>query len=771
VRNRIARRAIHLGGAALLLTTLAWFPATHSAASTTPTPNLDGCWQFNNQDYAFSLSSGSAAAVTGILVDSGSTVLNDETCDSDVPVGNLSGVNAKGNGYLAYITSGNSGWAITGVKGTLMKGYVYWGGASAAPTPAPSYAECEAKKAANKADPDSGWVCFEFTATDVLAPSTTKAATGKLDVALAGQRGSGPNTVAVTLTLSNPGSSTVSGLNFTNPTGLENDGVALSKGNVGPTQSGLALTSGPTPALPTSLPAKGSPIVVHYTYTATTSGDAVLVANASGTDASGNAVTNKAALTVYVTSPPTTVGDYKKLVTSALLATSGVTDQAQNTIANAEGDGLASYLSLPAASPGQQAAAMQVGLPPQMGVLVGTAKSSDFEQWMSNYGATLATDLKGGASSLGETGKAVALQLLLAYADPETQDKILGRVWDGVQALPANTKAALASTATNLGYVGQALAASLTPQGQDAWVNASTSELNSLKTNIAFAVDGFTDAQVADVNAYKNDPSGYLKANSTHYANATYDLIKAEVVTLLGEGIGAGIGAAAKSAGYGSLAGDATTIDATVAASVDSTAPVAADSEAAMAQKATVATSQFQTLPEGTALSVDQAAQLGGLVPGDQVGVQKALKYIKDTYGVDLELGVRTSEPLSLGINGSPKLSFMKPKAVSAMDMLMGGPAEISGYSAAGEPVSAQVFNGGVTTVFKPVPLPSDTLAAMGERTRRCESWSKAPPRARMASPPLPAFRAFPFLLRRPERSRSRTSNNSINPRSLSSSV
>ena len=86
------------------------------------------------------------------------------------------------------------------------------------------------------------------------------------------------------------------------------------------------------------LPANGSPVVVGSHLTATSAGDAVLVANARGTDSSGNTLTMKQALTVFVTNPPTTEADYDKLVTSVLLDVNSITGQALNTIANTEGD-------------------------------------------------------------------------------------------------------------------------------------------------------------------------------------------------------------------------------------------------------------------------------------------------------------------------------------------------------------------------------------------------------------------------------------------------
>ena len=269
---------------------------------------------------------------------------------------------------------------------------------------------------------DSFGDCIQIAIT----ATTGKTKTEKMTISLAGKRGSAPNTIAVTMTLSNTGSSKISGLSFIGPTGLENDGVLLSNGNIGPTQSGLTLSDGPTPELPTTLPANGPPVVIDYTYTATSSGDAVLVADATGTNADGDTVTKKAALTVYVTNPPVSEQNYDQLVTSALLADDSIVSQYQNTIANTEATSLASGLKLPTASPGQQAAAVQLGLPTQMGVLVGSTKTNAMSQWFDNYSSTLASDLKGGASYLGKTGEALATQLLQTATDPEARAAALG---------------------------------------------------------------------------------------------------------------------------------------------------------------------------------------------------------------------------------------------------------------------------------------------------------------------------------------------------------
>jgi hypothetical protein len=537
-------------------------------------------------------------------------------------------------------------------------------------------------------------------------------------VALAGQRGSAPDSVAVTMTLSNGGSSDISGLSFSDATGLENDGIILTKGNIGPTKSGLELTIGPNPALPTNLPANGPPIVVNYTYTATSTSDAVLVAKVSGTGHNGKIVKGKSALTIFVTNPPATEADYAKLVTSALLAEDSVTSEAENTEASTEADSLAKSLGLPAASPGQQAAAVSLGLPTQLGVLAGAPNKGAFSQWVGNYYTTLSGDLKGGAAYLGQTGAALASELVQNVTDPQARAAALGRLWDGIQALPATTQAALASQSDNLGYAGQALLSSMSPLGQaNGLVDSATAGVTALKslgTDVSYAANGFSTMVAADNASYNKDPTAFINAESKQYADATYDLIKTEIATVIGDGIGKGVASATK-AGYSALAGNASTIDSTVAGAITSAPPAASTSTAALIQNASVATSQFQTLEAGTALTADQITALGGLTQGDQVGVQAALDYIKKTFNVDLELGVRTSEPLSVGIDGSPKLSFMKPKAVSAMDMMMGAPQEIAAYSAPGEAASSQTFQGGVTTVFEPKPIAPADLAAIGD--------------------------------------------------------
>jgi hypothetical protein len=539
----------------------------------------------------------------------------------------------------------------------------------------------------------------------------TRASPLGLTVALTAVKGTVKNTLSVTMTLTNTGSSDISGLTFTDPSGLENDGVLIKKSFIGPTKSGLTLTSGPTPALPTTMLANSPPVVVNYTYSTDMSGDAVLVADATATDAAGDTLTVKKAATIFVTDPPATEADYQKLVTSVLLDADTISNQGQNTLATDEANSLAAGLNLSAASPGQQAAAVQLGLPTQLGVLIGTVSNSALGTWTGAYFSTLATDVKGGLSDLGQTGTALASQMFATAVDPQARAAALGRFVDGVEALPSNVQAALASQSDNLGYLGAALAATNSKTAAANLASVGSSLLDTLQSNTSLAVSGFPAMVAADNAAYAKDPTGFMKAEAKQYADDTYGLVKTEIATVFGDGIFKGIGAAVK-AGFSAIpstAAEASSVDAAVAKSVDSTAPAAPTSNAALMQNANAATSQFQTLEAGTPLVSGQELAIGGMTPGDQVGFQKALNYIKSKFGVELEVGVRTSEPLSVGIDGSPKLSFMKPKAVSAMDMEMGAPSQIQAYT------GTQTFDGGVTTVFKPVPIDAAKLAEIGE--------------------------------------------------------
>lgn len=175
IRSALARFVLTLviiAGSAAALTFAN--PESRSSASTPTNQNLDGCWQLDSQNEAFSIGSGASTTVSGFLIDTITTDLNSESCDVDEPLGSLSGFVSKGSGYL---TSGETGFVITGVAGTTMTGYVYYSGESSAPTSAPSYAECEAEHEAN---PSTGPNCLEFTATNVAPPNPSFTLKGEI---------------------------------------------------------------------------------------------------------------------------------------------------------------------------------------------------------------------------------------------------------------------------------------------------------------------------------------------------------------------------------------------------------------------------------------------------------------------------------------------------------------------------------------------------------------------------------------------------------------
>jgi hypothetical protein len=163
---------------------------------------------------AFAFGSGTSTSVTGFLYDTRTVELNDQDCENGLALASMYGSIINGKGYIA---AGGYGFAITGVEGNTMTGYQYWSGTSNPPTPPPTYDECEADLDANAG---GSFACREFTATNVTPSGPTVPTTGKLAVSLSGEKGSTPNTVAVTMTVANTGSSDISGLSFTDSTGL-----------------------------------------------------------------------------------------------------------------------------------------------------------------------------------------------------------------------------------------------------------------------------------------------------------------------------------------------------------------------------------------------------------------------------------------------------------------------------------------------------------------------------------------------------------------------
>ena len=80
----------------------------------------------------------------------------------------------------------------------------------------------------------------------------------------------------------------------------------------------------------------------------------------------------------------------------------------------------------------------------------------------------------------------------------------------------------------------------------------------------------------------------------------------------------------------------------------------------------------YQTLPVDAVLDVATATGKGGVLAEDAKAIQGILKKANDKFGVPFELQARTQEVLSSGIDGIAKPEFVKPKAVSMLDQMMG---------------------------------------------------------------------------------------------------
>ena len=94
----------------------------------------------------------------------------------------------------------------------------------------------------------------------------------------------------------------------------------------------------------------------------------------------------------------------------------------------------------------------------------------------------------------------------------------------------------------------------------------------------------------------------------------------------------------------------------------------------------------FQELDYGTVLDDTTLLTKGGMRAEDAREIQSIARDVKTKFGVDLQIGARTSEPLSAGIDGVAKREFIKPKAISTLDKLLGGEESLAGRASVFEP-------------------------------------------------------------------------------------
>jgi hypothetical protein len=122
------------------------------------------------------------------------------------------------------------------------------------------------------------------------------------------------------------------------------------------------------------------------------------------------------------------------------------------------------------------------------------------------------------------------------------------------------------------------------------------------------------------------------------------------------------------------------------------------DAAEAMIARADQAMNTVQALAYDTKITAAEVTKLGGIPATDQKVLADILKEGEAKFGIAVAYETRTSEPLSASLDILAKPEFVKPKATSALDMILG----------------AEEGNAGRVGLFAP-KLPSPEVIAAAE--------------------------------------------------------
>jgi CSLREA domain-containing protein len=534
----------------------------------------------------------------------------------------------------------------------------------------------------------------------VAPPKLSKPVVGNpgILVDIAGEQANLNDDFQVKVTLSNPGADDITGITYNDPSGIVEADVAPAKG--------VATLLTASVALPTVLHA-GESVALTYAFHAGADGSAVFTTKATGTtpdliNGGTKTVTDTTSLSVTITdSIPTPAG-----LDSAAQA---AWDQAGQILAggyqntqNILGSAI-TQTGQPAATESDYEAIRESGLSP------GLAALAENPTGLNAFGQGYANEAR---KLTSQTAGALGQGLLTAYTaakDPQTWSSMASAAYQQMKSLPA-------STLQNAGYLGVALAAAQTPQGVATGIvdtaTAGQAAATSLQATANNAANNLTNEVLANRRLARSDPNAYYQKLGGYMADAEVTTAGAAVNLAVGDiamkPVGQGLSILASRVGLGAIentaSGVAVSIDAAAATADGESGQVAlarataggTGSGATGLASIDGAVSQFQQLEAGGVITTTNASTMGGILPSDAQKINGVIANVKQKYGVQLEIGTRTSEPLSLGLNVSPKLEIIKPKAVSVMDQLLGAPKDAAGQA----------------TVFKPVPLSANQVAA-----------------------------------------------------------
>jgi hypothetical protein len=544
------------------------------------------------------------------------------------------------------------------------------------------------------------------TATVEVPPDATVDFTPKEDpgllLSLEGDKGVQHGLAKLVLTVSNTRTVPVEGLQFGDPLGLAVTSLAAD-GKTPATTPVVSLTAGPSPALPTTLGAKAS-VTIAYQYAALSVGDASVSAKVQATLPDGKVIKSFEEGTLSVSDRDITRDDLARAAIGGIRDALAMGADAKQQVSDLMAEGVRGTLSRPDATAAEQAAAAAIGLPARMAGLIN--ESIDNQK---DFIATFGTEFLDAVDRDGKAGGELVNNVVNTINDPEARDAIARALWEGAKELPG-------ATARNLGYLFDAIDAAPTVEGLKTIIAGNAKMLSSVAEGTGQAVQGYREMTASAVELAKTDPKAARRALAKSAAQSTEIVVRDVMVGVATEGFSVAgkavsgrvigglkaLSGAEAAAAEAALAGQgsAAPIVGEGAAGTGAGAALAGDgASAAATQRLAAAEAAYQTLqdlPYGTVLDAATLTSKAGFNAADVEAIDQLLIDVEKMFGIKLEIVARPSEPLSAGIDGVGKREFVKFKAVSVRDKLLGANPEFAGRASVFDPVrpSEEVLQG-----------------------------------------------------------------------------
>ena len=529
------------------------------------------------------------------------------------------------------------------------------------------------------------------TITATARPFTFTIGNPGLLIELSGQIVEVGRAFGLTMRVTNPGTETVENIAWSDPSG-----ITIESGD-DPPAAQLAVThaQGPSDPLPTTLASK-EVVNLIYVFHAPFAGATVLTASATGTTATTRtAVTGKQAITVKV------VAEWSETARD-LLAIQGL-EQALAAGSDAQGlldltvnTEIVTSMGWREATAAQVTSLENAGImaPASEGFIAALASGRDeflsyVEAWVDGYAQ--------GMDRFGKSGGQVIADLVGSVDSPEQRRLTASRIWEAAKELPPSMWA-------NAGYLGRALLAAPTVDGLNTILGFHGEIVSNVATAVSEATAGALPLLADYAKQVGSNPSAAMRNMARFSGELTWTGTEAVATTAVGE---AGTALAAKLAtpiikrGVGVFrSSPAGAVD--DGASVGGVGVAGADAAEAMVgrmARAEAVMDHYQALPAGLSLDAAQITGKGGILAEDAKAMQVIIKDANAKYGMEFEVAVRTSEPLSAGIDGVAKVEAIKPKAVSLLDQMMG----------------ADPDRAGMVGLFKPTEIDAALVARLDE--------------------------------------------------------